>query len=45
MNSTYSLKDQFSYKVHPNHNILLPLFSEKGVVFNTISNAESLNIQ
>lgn len=44
MNSTYNLNDQFSYKIHPNQNIVLPVYSENGVAFNIIRNAEVLNI-
>jgi pyruvate/2-oxoglutarate dehydrogenase complex dihydrolipoamide acyltransferase (E2) component len=45
MNSTYSLQDPFTYKIHPQYHILLPAFSDKGTIFNVLNNAESLNIK
>lgn len=44
MNSTYDLNNPFNFKVHSSHNILLPLFKEGAVAFNTIQNAQALNI-
>lgn len=45
MNSTYNVADPFNYKTHSHHNIIIPSFTDKGVVFNSVNSAEGLNIR
>lgn len=44
MNSTYNVNDPFNFKTHFSHNILFPIYRDNGISFNTIRNADNLNI-